>query len=205
MRGLRHIIHFALSTTSRSSSSSSSIMSNEGKDVLMRNVLTKSQTIVLVGASAKKERPSNYVMEYLLQQGYTVIPINPGLVGSTIHGQKVYGTISDILNDNNDNEDEGENGNGDGSSTMITKETITSIDMIDIFRNADAVPGIVDEAIELGIVKSIWMQLGIIHEEAATKAREAGIDVVMDACPKIEIPRLGLQGIKLRDDKLSGL
>jgi predicted CoA-binding protein len=132
----------------------------------IRKVLTNSRTIALVGASAKAARPSNYVMKYLLDYGYNVIPINPGLEGQELHGKTVYGSLS-----------------------SIPKEIRSTIDMVDIFRNSEAVPPIVDEAISIG-AKSIWMQSGIIDEAAAETATNAGLDIVMDTCPKIEIPQL---------------
>lgn len=137
----------------------------------IRKVLETSHTIALVGASAKPERPSHYVMQYLLDKGYHVIPVNPGMEGKELLGQKVYGSLANIQADHH------------------------NVDMVDIFRNADACPGIVDEAIAIG-AKSVWMQMGVISEEAATKAQEAGLAVVMDRCPKVEIPRLGIAGPK---------
>ena len=105
-----------------------------------------------MGASPKPERPSNYVMKFLLDKGYNVYPINPGLEGQELYGQVVYGTLSDISD---------------------------PIDMVDIFRASAAVPAIVDEAIAVGGIKSIWMQQGVVNEEAAEKAKAAGMDVVM--------------------------
>ncbi|CAJ1946290.1 unnamed protein product [Cylindrotheca closterium] len=135
----------------------------------IRKVLETSQTIALVGASAKPERPAHHVMQFLLDKGYNVIPVNPGMEGKELLGQKVYANLSSINEDNH------------------------SVDMVDIFRNAAACPGIVDEAIAIG-AKTVWMQMGVISQEAATKAQEAGLEVVMDRCPKVEIPRLGLSG-----------
>lgn len=132
----------------------------------MRKILNESKTIALVGASPKPERPSHYVMQFLMSKGYKVIPVNPGLEGKELLGQPVYGSLAAIPE---------------------------SIDMVDIFRNAEAVPEIVEEAISKG-AKSIWMQLGVVNEAAAQTAQDAGMDVVMDACPKQEIPRLGLGG-----------
>jgi len=134
----------------------------------IRKVLSTSRNIALVGASAKSIRPSNYVMKFLLDNGYNVVPVNPGLEGQELHGKVVYGSLSSIPKD-------------------------VHIDMVDIFRNSEAVPPIVDEAISIG-AKCIWMQSGVINETAAEKAKEAGLEVVMDACPKIEIPRLNISG-----------
>eukprot|EP00980_Cylindrotheca_fusiformis_P007294 scaffold1525_cov142-Cylindrotheca_fusiformis.AAC.94 len=137
-------------------------------EAVIRKVLESSKTIALVGASAKTERPANRVMQFLLEKGYNVIPINPGLEGKDLLGQKVYASLSSIPDEQ-------------------------KVDMVDVFRNAAACPPIVDEAISIG-AKSVWMQLGVINEEAAAKGQEAGLDVVMDRCPAIEIPRLGLVG-----------
>lgn len=132
---------------------------------LIREVLQSTRTIALVGASHKSERPSYRVMAYLLEQGYHVIPVNPGLAGQQLLGQEVKRTLADI--------DE-------------------PVDMVDVFRSADAAYEIAGEAIAIG-AKSLWLQLGVINEEAAALAQAAGLKVVMDHCPKIEIPRLGLE------------
>ena len=157
---------------------------------IIRKVLINTKTIALIGASIKTNRPSNYVMKYLLDVGYNVIPINPGLADgkTTIHGQKVYESLSSI-------------------------PACTNIDMVDIFRNSEAVPSIVDEILQMNIgndndndvivdeddddnnkhnIKSIWMQVGVINEDAALKAKKSGLDVIMNACPKIEIPKLNI-------------
>lgn len=132
---------------------------------LIREVLQSTRTIALVGASHKPERPSYRVMAYLLEQGYHVIPINPGLAGQQLLGQEVKRTLADI--------DE-------------------PVDMVDVFRSADVAYEIAGEAIAIS-AKSLWLQLGVINEEAAALAQAAGLKVVMDHCPKIEIPRLGLE------------
>jgi predicted CoA-binding protein len=151
---------------SASFSAMSSPPSFMNEEATIRSILTSSKSIALVGASVKTDRPSNYVMKYLLDHGYKVVPVNPGLAGQTLHGQPVYASLADI-------------------------PKTEPIDMIDIFRNSEAAGEIVDEAIAVG-AKSIWMQMGVINEEAAQRSQEAGLMVVMNACPKIEIPRLGI-------------
>lgn len=132
-------------------------------DDAIRDVLTGTRRIALVGASARADRPSNEVMRFLLRCGYQVVPVNPGLAGQAIHGQTVVASLADA----------GE------------------LDMVDIFRASDQVEPVVDEAIALG-ARTIWMQLGVVNQAAAEAARAAGLTVVMDRCPAIERPRLGL-------------
>lgn len=134
-------------------------------DAEIRALLETTHTIALVGASPKPERDSNRVMAFLIAQGFRVIPVNPGLAGQSIHGQPVAATLGDI----------GER-----------------IDLVDIFRNSEAAGETVDEAIAAG-AKAVWMQLGVINPAAAKRAETAGLKVVMDRCPKIEIPRLGVR------------
>ena len=135
-------------------------------DDTIKSILRATKVIAMVGASGNDMRPSYFAMKYLLDKGFKVIPINPGMAGKTVLDQPVYGSL---------------------------KDAPAPVDMVDIFRAADAAPGIVREALaekdRLGI-KTIWMQLGIVSEEAAAMAREAGLDVVMDRCPKIEYGRL---------------
>lgn len=129
---------------------------------LMRDIFTRTKTIALVGASNKPHRDSYGVMAYLQAQGYRVIPVNPGLAGQELLGEKVFAKLEDIPD---------------------------TIDMVDIFRNSEAAAEAVDDAIAIN-AKTVWMQLGVINEDAAARATAAGLDVVMDRCPKIEIPRL---------------
>ena len=127
-------------------------------------ILQSVKTIALVGASAKEVRPSYFVMKYLLDKGYKVIPINPGLAGQKLLGQTVYASLSDVPE---------------------------PIDMVDIFRNSQAAGPITDEALTLSpLPKVIWMQLSVRNEEAAAKAEAAGLKVVMDRCPKMEYGKL---------------
>ncbi len=118
------------------------------------------KTIAVVGISDNPERPSNFVAKFLVEHGYDIIPVNPNL--TEWKGKKCYPDLLSIP---------------------------VKVDVVDIFRRSEAVPPIVDEAIAIR-AKAVWMQLGIINEEAAAKARKAGIEVVMDKCMKIEYNRL---------------
>ncbi len=127
-------------------------------------ILQTTKTIAMVGASAKEVRPSYIVMKYLIDKGYTLIPINPGAAGGKILGQTVYASLSDVP---------------------------VAIDMVDIFRNSAAAGPITDEALSLDpLPKVIWMQLSVRNEDAAKRAEAAGLKVVMDRCPKMEYGKL---------------
>ena len=130
----------------------------------IRDILLTTRRIAVVGASDRPDRPSYGVMKFLQNHGYRVIPVNPQITGEHVHGEYVWRELSQI----------GE-----------------PIDMVDIFRRPQAAGEAVDEAIAAG-AKSVWMQIGVINAEAAARAEAAGLKVVMDRCPKIEIPRLGV-------------
>ena len=134
------------------------------RDEDIRELLTNARTIAMVGASDRPDRPSYGVMKFLQDRGYRVIPVNPQITGEHIHGEYVWRELAQI----------GE-----------------PIDIVDIFRRPIAAGEVVDEAIAIG-AKAVWMQIGVINEEAAQRAEAAGLKVVMDRCPKIEIPRLGI-------------
>ena len=127
-------------------------------------LLSETRTIALVGASDRPDRPSYGVMRFLQSWGYRVLPVNPQITGEHVHGEYVWRELSQI----------GE-----------------PIDMVDIFRRPHAAGEAVDEAIRAG-ARSVWMQIGVINEEAAARAEAAGLKVVMNRCPKIDIPRLGV-------------
>jgi uncharacterized protein len=140
---------------------------DEYPDATIRSVLEEAATIALVGASANPERPSNGVLRFLLEAGYRVHPVNPGLAGKQIHGALVHARLADIPE---------------------------PIDLVDIFRNSDAAGQVVDEALALTpLPKTIWMQLGVRNEAAAERARARGLTVIQNRCPKIEFARLSLR------------
>jgi predicted CoA-binding protein len=145
-------------------------------DSLIRDILKSVKRIALVGASANEARPSWIVTKYLIDRGYDVIPVNPGLAGQTILGKTVYATLKDIPG---------------------------PVDMVEIFRNSEAAGPITDEALALDpLPKVIWMQLSVRNDEAAARAEAKGVTVIMNRCPKIEYGRLsgeiGWQGINSR-------
>jgi uncharacterized protein len=135
-------------------------------DALIARILRSVKTIAMIGASPNEVRPSYFAMKYLLDKGFKIIPINPGQAGKDILGQRVYARLSDVP---------------------------APVDMVDIFRNSEAVGPITDEVLankdRLG-VKVLWMQLGVINEDAARRATAAGLTVIMNRCPKIEYGRL---------------
>jgi len=137
------------------------------RDEDIKALLEETRVIALVGASDRPDRPSYRVMAFLQRQGYRVIPVNPQITGEHVHGEFVFRELSQI----------GE-----------------KIDMVDIFRRPIAAGEAVDEAIAAG-AKAVWLQLGVINDEAAARAEAAGLKVVMDRCPAIEIPRLGVAPI----------
>ena len=136
-------------------------------DEAIAQLLVQAKRIALVGASAKPERPSHRVMQFLLDEGYEVIPINPGLAGQKLLGQLVHASLADPP---------------------------TSVDMADIFRDAASLPEVTQEVVDAGI-PAIWTQLGGVHSEAERTAVDAGLQLVVDRCPAIEIPRLRDAGL----------
>lgn len=145
-------------------------------DAYISGILGSVRTIAMVGASPNDVRPSFFVLKYLLAKGFEVFPVNPGHAGKEIAGRRVYASLAEIDR---------------------------PVDMVDVFRASDAVPGVVDEALAMeSRPKVIWMQLGVSHEAAAAKAEAAGLKVVMNRCPKIEYGRLsgeiGWNGVNSR-------
>jgi uncharacterized protein len=135
-------------------------------DAVIRDILTSVRTIALVGWSPKPDRPSHGVAKFLAAQGYTVIPVNPGQAGQTALGTTVRASLADITE---------------------------PVDMVDIFRRSEEAGAVVDQALAVfpGL-KAVWMQLGVTDAAAAARAQEKGVTAVMDRCPAIEIPRLGI-------------
>ncbi|MFC3677191.1 CoA-binding protein [Ferrovibrio xuzhouensis] len=143
-------------------------------DDYIRSILRSCHVIAMVGASPNWNRPSYFAMKYLQQKGYRVIPVNPKEAGNAILGEAVYASLSEIP---------------------------VKVDMVDCFRASTAIPPIADDAIRIG-AKVLWMQLGVRHDEAAARAEAAGLQVVMNRCPKIEFGRLsreiGWMGVNTR-------
>ncbi len=136
-------------------------------DDQIEHTLKSTKRIALVGASNKPHRPSYDVMQTLLSHGYQVTPVNPRLAGQTILGQQVVATLDDAA----------------------------PLDMVDVFRDPSHAGAIMADAIRLG-AKSVWLQIGVVDDEAAQAGRAAGLTVIMDRCPKIELPRLGLRAFR---------
>lgn len=133
-------------------------------DTTIRELLTRTRTVALVGASSDPSRDSHQVMKFLQGRGYRVLPVNPALAGQSLLGETVYANLASVPGD---------------------------IDLVDIFRRSDAAGAVVDEAIARG-AKAVWLQLGVIDAAAVARAGAAGLVAIMDRCPKIEIPRLGI-------------
>ena len=133
-------------------------------DDYLREILEGMRAIAVVGASPRRGRPSHGVMAYLQRHGYRAIPVNPNAAGETINGERCYAALAEVPG---------------------------PIEMVDIFRRSEAAGDAVDQAIEVG-AKIVWMQLGVRDNAAAGRAEAAGLKVVMNRCPAIEIPRLGL-------------
>lgn len=145
-------------------------------DAYIREILTGVRTIAVVGASANAARPSYFVTKYLAERGFEVYPVNPGQAGKPIAGRMAYATLADVP---------------------------VPIDMVDVFRASEHLPGVLDEVLKLSpLPKVLWMQQGVRHDEAAERAEAAGMQVVMNRCPKIEYGRLsgeiGWNGINSR-------
>ena len=138
----------------------------DGDDDRIRRILDRTRIIAVVGASPDASRPSHRVMAFLQSRGYRTIPVNPLAAGALILGERCVAQLEDID---------------------------VPVDLVDVFRVPSAVPGIVDSAIRIG-AKAVWMQLRIRHDAAAAQAAAAGLEVVMDRCPAIDMPRLGIPG-----------
>ena len=136
-------------------------------DEAIAQLLAQTKLIALVGVSAKPERPSHQVMRFLLDEGFEVLPINPGLAGQRLLGQTVYASLAALP---------------------------ARVDMADIFRDAASLPKVTQDVVDAGI-PAMWTQLGVVHSEAEQTAVDAGLELVMDRCPAIEIPRLRDAGL----------
>ncbi|MGI9290792.1 MAG: CoA-binding protein [Gammaproteobacteria bacterium] len=130
----------------------------------MKKILGESQTIAVIGASDKQHRASYGVMRFLQEKGFRCIPVSPRLAGKELLGETVYASLADIPE---------------------------RVDMVDMFINSTAAGALTDDAIEIG-AKFVWMQLGVVNEAAAERARDAGLEIIMDRCPAQEWGALGL-------------
>lgn len=136
-------------------------------DTLIRDTLQRVRSIAVVGASDKTHRASFGVMRFLQGQGYRCIPVSPRLAGRTLLGETVHAGLREISE---------------------------PVDMVDVFRNSEAAGEVADEAVAIG-ARVVWMQLGVVNQDAAARALAAGLTVIMDRCPAIEIPRLGIPAV----------
>ena len=141
-------------------------------DDYLRDILENVRTIAVVGASPRRERPCHRVMAYLQRRGYRTIPVNPNAADGAINSERCYASLAEVPE---------------------------AIDMVDVFRRTEVAGGVVDEAIAKG-AKVVWMQLGVRDDAAAARAKAAGLKVVMNRCPAIEIPRLGLHPIRVASE-----
>ncbi|WP_160123761.1 CoA-binding protein [Rhodovarius lipocyclicus] len=132
-------------------------------DAAIAALLARRPRVALVGASNKPERASYGVMAFLLAHGFQVVPVNPGLAGQAIHGQTVVASLAEA----------------------------GPLELVDVFRRSEEAGAVMDEAVALG-ARAVWLQLGVVDEAAAARARAAGLEVVQDRCPAIEWPRLGV-------------
>ena len=132
-------------------------------DAAIAALLARRPRVALVGASNKPERASYGVMAFLLAHGFQVVPVNPGLAGQAIHGQPVVASLAEA----------------------------GPLELVDVFRRSEEAGAVMDEAVALG-ARAVWLQLGVVDEAAAARARAAGLEVVQDRCPAIEWPRLGV-------------
>ncbi len=136
-------------------------------DETIRDILLNVRTIAVVGASPNPARPSNEILQFLTNEGFETWPVNPGHAGALIHGRLVSARLADVP---------------------------AKIDMVDVFRNSKAAAGVVDDALALDpLPRVIWMQIGVVNEAAAQKARAKGVTVVMNRCPQVEMARLGIR------------
>lgn len=141
----------------------------EEDDETLREILETTSTIAMIGASPSPERPSYSVMSFLQSRGYRVLPVNPLCVGQLMLGERVYGALAEVPG---------------------------PIEMVDVFRNSEAAGAVADDTIALAREKSVrtlWMQIGVRNDAAAARASAAGLRVVMDRCPKLEVERLGVR------------
>ncbi|MEM9437666.1 MAG: CoA-binding protein [Pseudomonadota bacterium] len=140
-------------------------MADDTPDSEIKRILEEARVIAVVGASPNPERVSHRIAGYLLKQGFEIVPVNPVAAGEVIHGRKIVASLAEA----------------------------SHADMVDIFRRSELVPEVVDAALEhLPDLRTVWMQLGVRHSEAAEKATARGVTVVQDRCPAIEMPRLSM-------------